>query len=101
MLSAKRTTQLLVGFAAETQQLLPHAQAKLAAKGLDLIVANDVTQAGAGFGSDQNAAVVLTRKGDARTFGLRPKAQLAHDILTAIVEFSQQIPRKENQASVS
>ena len=101
MLSAKRTTQLLVGFAAETQQLLPHAQAKLAAKGLDLIVANDVTQAGAGFGSDQNAAVVLTRKGDARTFGLRPKAQLAHDILTAIVEFSQQVPRKENQASVS
>ncbi|MFO0705479.1 MAG: bifunctional phosphopantothenoylcysteine decarboxylase/phosphopantothenate--cysteine ligase CoaBC [Nitrospira sp.] len=101
MLSARRTSQLLVGFAAETQHLLPHAQTKLAAKGLDLIVANDVTQAGAGFGSDQNAAVVLTRTGVSRTFDLRPKAQLAHDILTAIVEFSQQVPRTHNQASVS
>jgi len=99
MLSAKRTSQILVGFAAETQHLIEHATGKLTAKGLDLIVANDVTQAGAGFGSDQNAAVILSRTGIRHTFSLRPKTQLAHDILTTIVEFSKQEPRKPTPAS--
>ena len=62
-LSAHRTNQLLIGFAAETQDLIAHATDKLSAKGLDLIVANDVTRAGAGFGSDQNAATVIDRQG--------------------------------------
>ena len=100
MLSAKRTSQILVGFAAETQHLVKHAEEKLAAKGLDLIVANDVTQAGAGFGSEQNAAVVLSRTGIQRTFALRPKTQLAHDILSTIVEFAKHEPRKPTPASV-
>lgn len=100
MLSAKRTSQILVGFAAETQHLVKHAEEKLAAKGLDLIVANDVTQAGAGFGSEQNAAVVLSRTGIQHTFDLRPKTQLAHDILSTIVEFAKHEPRKPTPASV-
>lgn len=100
MLSAKRTSQILVGFAAETQHLVKHAEEKLAAKGLDLIVANDVTQAGAGFGSEQNAAVVLSRTGIQRTFALRQKTQLAHDILSTIVEFAKHEPRKPTPASV-
>jgi len=100
MLSARRTSQILVGFAAETQQLIQHASDKLNAKGLDLIVANDVTQTGAGFGSDQNAATILSRTGTPLTLGLRPKTQLAHDILSIIVEFAKNEPRKQTPVSV-
>lgn len=100
MLSAKRTSQILVGFAAETQHLVEHATDKLAAKGLDLIVANDVTQAGAGFGSEHNAAIILSRTGTQQAFDLRPKSQLAHDILSTIVEFAKNEPRKQTPASV-
>jgi phosphopantothenoylcysteine decarboxylase/phosphopantothenate--cysteine ligase len=84
MLSAKRTTQILVGFAAETERLVAHATAKLTAKGLDMIVANDVTKEGAGFGSDNNAAVLLTRFGGQKEFGVMPKRQLGDAILTEI-----------------
>jgi phosphopantothenoylcysteine decarboxylase/phosphopantothenate--cysteine ligase len=87
MLSAQRTSQTLVGFAAETEQLVAHAAEKLAAKGLDLIVANDVTREGAGFGSDQNAIVILSRAGQRKEFGLMPKRLLADKILTSIHEF--------------
>ncbi|ALA58494.1 bifunctional phosphopantothenoylcysteine decarboxylase/phosphopantothenate--cysteine ligase CoaBC [Nitrospira moscoviensis] len=89
MLSAMRTSQLLIGFAAETEDLVPHAQAKLLAKGLDLIVANDVTRVGAGFGSDDNAAVVLSRTGPPREFGLMPKRRLADELLTAALELAR------------
>lgn len=81
-LSARRTTQVLIGFAAETHEVLPHAQAKLASKGLDMIVANDVTQPGAGFGSDDNAAILLMKDGRQKTCGLMPKRRLADEILS-------------------
>jgi len=84
-LSARRTNQLLVGFAAETQDLVTHAREKLRRKGLDLIVANDVTQAGAGFGSDQNAATLIDRYGTVTELALKPKRQLADDILDAML----------------
>jgi phosphopantothenoylcysteine decarboxylase/phosphopantothenate--cysteine ligase len=84
MLSATRTTQVLVGFAAETEDVISHAMAKLIGKGLDAIVANDVTQAGAGFGSDDNAAVVLMRGGRRKEFGLMPKRRLADQVLTEV-----------------
>ena len=80
-LSAQRTNQLLIGFAAETQDLIAHATDKLSAKGLDLIVANDVTRAGAGFGSDQNAVTVIDRQGRIIEFPLMAKRQLADEIL--------------------
>ena len=54
---------VLVGFAAETERVLEHAQQKLERKGLDAIVANDVTVPGAGFGTDTNQVTVLTRAG--------------------------------------
>jgi len=82
LLSARKTDQLLIGFAAETEQLIEHARGKLEAKGLDMIVANDVTREGAGFGSDDNAAVILTRAGGQKELGLMPKRRLADDILT-------------------
>lgn len=84
MLSARRTSQIMVGFAAETEHVLSHATAKLKAKGLDLIVANDVTQAGGGFGSDDNAAVILSVKGEQRDLGLMSKRRLADEILTVV-----------------
>lgn len=87
MLSAQRTSQVLVGFAAETDQLVSRAKAKLTGKGLDLIVANDVTQEGAGFGSDHNAAVILSRTGRQQELGLMPKRRLADEILTAVQNF--------------
>ena len=82
-LSARRTSQVLVGFAAETHDLLTHARAKLASKGLDVIVANDVTRPGAGFGSDQNAATVIERDGRVTELPLKAKRELADDILNA------------------
>jgi len=84
MLSAQRTSQVLVGFAAETEHLVSHAKDKLRGKGLDLIVANDVTKEGAGFGSDDNAVVILSRTGQQKEFGLMPKRRLADEILTAV-----------------
>lgn len=59
----KRPGQVLVGFAAETQNVLANAQKKLDAKNLDLIVANDVTAAGAGFGVDTNIVTLITHSG--------------------------------------
>jgi phosphopantothenoylcysteine decarboxylase / phosphopantothenate---cysteine ligase len=82
-LSAQRAGQLLVGFAAETNNLIPHATEKLKTKNLDLIVANNVTAAGAGFGSDQNAATLIDRHGTVTELPLRSKRRLAEDVLDA------------------
>lgn len=96
MLSARRTSQIVVGFAAETEQVLSHAKDKLVGKGLDLIVANDVTQAGGGFGSDDNAAVILSARGEQRVFGLMPKRRLADEILNAVRDLCLMVPRRES-----
>ncbi len=80
-LSAQRTMQLMVGFAAETSDLIAHAKEKLTAKGLDLIVANDITIEGAGFGSDQNTATLIDRQGSVTELPLMPKRALADAIL--------------------
>jgi phosphopantothenoylcysteine decarboxylase/phosphopantothenate--cysteine ligase len=85
-LSAQRTTQLMVGFAAETSDLITHAKDKLVAKGLDLIVANDVTTLGGGFDSDQNAATLIDRQGAMTELPLMPKRALADAILNRAKE---------------
>ncbi len=59
----KQPGQVLVGFAAETQNVLANAQSKLEKKNLDLIVANDVTAEGAGFGVDTNIVTLITKAG--------------------------------------
>jgi phosphopantothenoylcysteine decarboxylase/phosphopantothenate--cysteine ligase len=94
-LSAQRTTQLMVGFAAETSDLIAHAKDKLTAKGLDLIVANDVTTEGAGFGSDQNAATLIDRQGAMTELPLMPKRALADAILDRAHELLR--TRQSNQ----
>jgi phosphopantothenoylcysteine decarboxylase/phosphopantothenate--cysteine ligase len=96
MLSARRTSQIVVGFAAETEHVLSHAKDKLRGKGLDLIIANDVTQAGGGFGSDDNAVVILSATGEQRVLGLMPKRRLADEILTAVHELCLISPRRES-----
>lgn len=62
----KQPGQVLVGFAAETQNVLANAQSKLSKKNLDLIVANDVTAEGAGFGVDTNIVTLVTAHGVTR-----------------------------------
>ncbi len=78
---------LLVGFAAETEQVLEHAREKLESKGLDAIVANDVTAPGAGFGTDTNRVTVLTRTG-ARKELAGAKREVAQGILELLLSLS-------------
>ncbi len=75
---------LVVGFAAETNDVINYARAKMEGKNLDLIVANDVTKKGAGFGSDDNLATIMTRT-KAVELPLISKPDLANKILDEIV----------------
>lgn len=79
-----------VGFAAETQQVAEYAQAKLKRKGIQMIVANDVSNSALGFNSDDNAADVYWYSGAgeviSRSFNQRSKAQLATDLIELISE---------------
>jgi phosphopantothenoylcysteine decarboxylase/phosphopantothenate--cysteine ligase len=84
--TAKRPGQVLVGFAAETDDLVANASAKLAAKRLDLIVANDVSAPGVGFGHDTNAVVLLRPDAQPGTVALRDKRAVAAAVLDAVVE---------------
>ena len=87
--AAKRPGQVLVGFAAETENLLQNAHRKLESKHLDLIVLNDVSQPGAGFNVDTNIATLITP--DSQTeYPLRTKKQLAEDILDAVLDIRKQ-----------
>jgi phosphopantothenoylcysteine decarboxylase/phosphopantothenate--cysteine ligase len=79
-LGRKKSTQYLVGFAAETERLVEQAAAKMAAKQVDLMVANDVTAPGSGFEVDTNRAVLITPDGTARELPQMPKIQLANAI---------------------
>lgn len=85
LLSKRRTSQILVGFAAETEPVLSHAKAKLKRKGLDLIVGNNVAAEGSGFGSETNEAILVDRTGRATDLGLLPKRVLADRILDAVL----------------
>lgn len=78
----KREGQFVVAFAAETQNLLENARRKLVKKNASLVVANDVTRAGAGFGTDTNIAAFVTAQG-VRELPLMSKRELADCILDA------------------
>ena len=80
-LGAKKTHQVLVGFAAETQNLLENARDKVVKKNLDMIVANDVTAAGAGFNADTNIVKFLFANGEVRSLEQMPKVDVANCIL--------------------
>ena len=84
----KKPGQILVGFAAETQNLMEYAQRKLTKKNLDFIVANDVTRTGAGFNTETNLVKILSRDGSVEEVPLMGKDALAALILDR-VEFLQ------------
>jgi len=84
-LPPRRAGQIVVGFAAETGDLVARARAKLLDKALDLIVANDLTEPGAGFGTETNRATFLDRTGRCDALPLMSKHELAHRILDAVL----------------
>ena len=78
---------MVVGFAAESENLLNNARKKLEAKQLDLIVANDITQTNVGFDFDTNAVTILTRSGSNHIqLPLMSKKEVADKILDVIVK---------------
>jgi phosphopantothenoylcysteine decarboxylase/phosphopantothenate--cysteine ligase len=83
--AAKRPGQVLVGFAAETDDLLANAAQKLAAKRLDLIVANDVSADGVGFAHDTNAVTMLRPGAEPVEIDLADKRDVARAVIDTIV----------------
>jgi phosphopantothenoylcysteine decarboxylase/phosphopantothenate--cysteine ligase len=82
---ARENGLLVVGFAAETERVLEHAREKLERKGLDAIVANDLTQEGAGFNAETNVVTLLTRGGaEPKTLPLMSKLEAAHRVLDEV-----------------
>ncbi|NLG24735.1 MAG: bifunctional phosphopantothenoylcysteine decarboxylase/phosphopantothenate--cysteine ligase CoaBC, partial [Clostridiales bacterium] len=88
----KRAGQVLVAFAAETDDLIANARKKLAAKNADLVVANDVTQPGAGFGVDTNRVTLVSAAGE-RALPLMDKAAVADAILDEVAALLSRAPR--------
>lgn len=80
-LGKQKQNQILVGFAAETENIGSNAAAKIHKKNLDFIVANDVTVSGAGFGTDTNLAQLIFRSGQTETLPLMDKEKLGNIIL--------------------
>jgi phosphopantothenoylcysteine decarboxylase/phosphopantothenate--cysteine ligase len=83
----RRQGVVVVGFAAETDDLLDNAKRKLEEKGLDLIVANDVGTPGIGLGSDDNAVTLIGREGILADVGPAPKREVAAAVLAAVRPF--------------
>ncbi len=76
----KRENQIVIGFAAESEELLSNASQKLKRKKLDLIIANDITVPEIGFGSDDNAVIILSNDGSKETLPRMPKRAIAEHI---------------------
>ena len=85
-LGGLKKSQVLVGFAAETQNVLDYASKKLVEKNLDFIVANDVTAAGAGFGVETNIASIIRRGGQVENFPKMSKTELAEKIVKRVAK---------------
>ncbi|HXF42404.1 MAG TPA: bifunctional phosphopantothenoylcysteine decarboxylase/phosphopantothenate--cysteine ligase CoaBC [Pyrinomonadaceae bacterium] len=83
--SKKSTGQLIIGFAAETNDVLENARKKMSAKSLDMIVANDVSRSDIGFGSEENEITIISPTNEIH-FGKMKKSLLAEKILDEIVK---------------
>jgi len=83
--SIKSDNQFLVGFALETNNEEQNAQLKLEKKNLDLIVLNSLNDSGAGFQHDTNKITIFSRKGDVKRFDLKPKSEVAKDIVDELI----------------
>jgi phosphopantothenoylcysteine decarboxylase/phosphopantothenate--cysteine ligase len=87
--TARGVRAFVVGFAAETGDVMERASAKLHAKHVDLVVANDVSRAGVGFEADDNEVVLIDRWGGMETLSRRPKPAIAEAILDRVVLLRQ------------
>lgn len=85
-LGRKKTHQFLVGFAAETNDVIAHGKEKLVRKNLDMLVANDVSQAGAGFNVETNIASLLYRDHTMEQFPIMTKEELGRIIIGKIAD---------------
>ena len=87
--ASKRSSQIVVGFAAETEDVLENARKKLASKSVDAIVVNDVSRKGIGMDSERNAVTIVT---PAETIEVSEAAkwEVAHRVLDAVVRMKQQ-----------
>ena len=81
----RKTTQVVVGFAAETENVLENARKKLASKSLDAIVVNDVSREGIGFDSDRNAVTIISQ-GEVVEVPETSKWEVAHRVLDQVVK---------------
>jgi phosphopantothenoylcysteine decarboxylase / phosphopantothenate---cysteine ligase len=84
--SRRKGERIVVGFAAETEQVAEHARKKLRDKAADMIVANDVTAPGAGFDNDTNVVTIFRANGHEQALPKMTKLQVAHRILDEVVE---------------
>jgi len=87
-ISLKKGTQILVGFAAETENVLENARQKLVSKNLDAIVVNDVSREGVGFDTDRNAVTIITRD-DVVEVPETTKWEVAQRVLDQVVRLRQ------------
>ena len=85
----RRPNQIVVGFAAETDHVVENAAAKLQTKRLDLVVANDVTQEGAGFETDTNIVTLLFADGRRKPLERMSKLDVAHRVLDEVVRLRE------------
>lgn len=85
----KHNGQIIVGFALETENEQTNALKKLDTKNFDLIVLNSLNDKGAGFGHDTNKITIINRKHEVKSFTLKGKREVAHDIVEAIIENSK------------
>jgi phosphopantothenoylcysteine decarboxylase/phosphopantothenate--cysteine ligase len=82
----KRPDQMIVGFAAESEELLTNASEKLERKNLDMIVANDISVPDIGFGSDDNAVIILSAEGNRENLPRMPKRAIAEHICDILAQ---------------
>jgi phosphopantothenoylcysteine decarboxylase / phosphopantothenate---cysteine ligase len=85
---ARHNGLLVVGFAAETNDVASYARSKMEKKDLDMVVANDITQEGAGFNTDTNIATILTKDSEIE-MPLMSKCELADKILDEVIKLRQ------------
>jgi len=84
-IGALKGKRVHVGFSAETDDVVNNARAKLQSKNFDIIVANDVTMEGAGFGTDTNIVKIITKNGDIKDLPIMSKLDVAHKILDEVM----------------
>jgi phosphopantothenoylcysteine decarboxylase/phosphopantothenate--cysteine ligase len=94
----KKGSRVLVGFAAESENLVINARKKLKEKNLDLIVVNDITKPGAGFGQDTNQVKILYPSGKTKDLPLMSKEEVSQSILDEVVTLLKQKSRRRGNS---